>query len=137
MIATDIYMFYALLISNALLLAAATIVVLRVHKQMQKNEDFWNSPTGAAVQEESLPTEEIGRIVDQRLFALDRIIDELVEADGRLRYSNTSDLPFGNAVRMVKQGASVDELTRMCGLSEGEALLMTRIHADDERTGAR
>ena len=131
MIATDIYMFYALLMSNAFLLAAATIVVLRVQRQIQKNEDFWNSPTGAAVQEQSLPTEQIGRIVDQRLSALDRAIDELTERESRLRYSNASELPFGNAVRMVKHGASADDLTRNCGLSESEALLMTRIHAGE------
>lgn len=40
----------------------------------------------------------------------------------------TQSLPIENAVRMARQGASIDELTRSCGLNLGEARLMQKLH---------
>ena len=38
-------------------------------------------------------------------------------------------LPLDNAVRMARNGASVDDLTRSCGLNVGEAQLIRTMHA--------
>ena len=45
----DSYVIYLLLASNALLVTAASIAVIRFGQQFRRLEQFWNSPTGAAI----------------------------------------------------------------------------------------
>ena len=126
MIIDDTYSFYLLLLSNALLLCAATVVVLRVNRMLNRSNTFWNSPTGAHLRDVS-SEDLVRRVVDERLATLQESVDELINKDGGLRMRGTG--PFDNAVRMARQGAKLEEITRTCGLSQSEARLLLRIHA--------
>ena len=130
----DTYMLYALLVSNAFLLGAATIAVLRLQNLVRDSESFWNSPTGAAIQRKNNSSAQLTGIVDQRISSLQRVIDRLSERDRLAHSQKSGDLLFNNAVRMAKRGASLDDLTRSCGLSTGEARLMMRVHANANHT---
>ena len=128
MITNEIYSFYGLLISNALLLAAATIAVLRLQRMLDRSDSFWNSPTGAHVKEQN-DMGNISGVVNDRLRLLQETVDDLVKKDNSLQLGMTESRPFKNAVRMVKLGASVEDITRNCGLSESEARLLVRVHS--------
>ncbi|SEC17323.1 Protein of unknown function [Pseudomonas mohnii] len=50
--------------------------------------------------------------------------DKLVQLEQR----DPSSLSFAQAARLVGMGASVDELTQSCGLTQAEAELMSKLH---------
>ena len=129
MTANETYILYALLISNAFLLGAATIAVLRLQELLDKSESFWNGPAAATARHASTQSKEIKDIVDQRISSLQRVIDELAVSDRAAHLQKSGDLPFEYAVRLAKHGADIDDLTRSCGISEVEAKLMMRVHA--------
>lgn len=45
-----------------------------------------------------------------------------------LEQRDPSTLSFAQAARLVGMGASIDELTQSCGLTQAEAQLMTKMH---------
>ena len=47
-----------------------------------------------------------------------------------LEQRDPSTLSFAQAARLVGMGASVDELTQSCGLTQAEAQLMTKLHGN-------
>ena len=47
-----------------------------------------------------------------------------------LEQRDPSTLSFAQAARLVGMGASVDELTHSCGLTQAEAQLMTKLHGN-------
>jgi hypothetical protein len=50
--------------------------------------------------------------------------DKLVQLEQR----DPTSLSFAQAARLVGMGASVDELTQSCGLTQAEAELMSKLH---------
>lgn len=123
----DSYSVYILLVSNALLVGAASLAIIGFQRQLKSSSKFWDSPTGSALQAQC-DQSMINQINDERLAALQEAVDNFervnVEAD-----PPSEKLPFENAVRMAKAGASVDDLVRTCGLSHGEARLFMRVHS--------
>jgi Protein of unknown function (DUF2802) len=131
MMINEIFTLYALIISTGLLLAAASIAILRFQNKTLESKEFWNSPTGAVlkVDDANLMTAR-ERLLEKRLAGLQKIVDELSQRDSAQPMPATSrDLPFENAVRMAQQGASIEDLRRSCGLNLGEAQLLRRMHA--------
>ena len=126
------YSIYLLLMSNAVLLAAAALAVMRFRQQCRRLEHFWNSPTGAAIADKkseqarhhlliTMRLERRIRELQQKMNSVaskDRMPDPLVERQ----------LPIENAVRMAKNGATIEDLTKTCGLNIGEARLMKKLH---------
>jgi hypothetical protein len=47
-----------------------------------------------------------------------------------LEQRDPSTLSFAQAARLVSMGASVDELTQSCGLTQAEAQLMSKLHGN-------
>lgn len=143
---------YLVIASQALLLAAACIVLLKFQRRFREIEDFWNSPTGAmladeqqdALEEQELPpqpyimtvgTEEalLEKLkLDQRVNELQRKLAELVEQHSEQKSRPAIEfersLPIEHALRLAKNGASVEDLTRTCGLNIGEARLLRKLH---------
>jgi len=124
---------YLLLASNAMLVAAAAIAVIRFRRQCLRLQHFWNSPTGAAVADKSSEQERqqllVNMRLDRRLSDLQKKLQTISASDSGKSTPSERRLPIDNAIRMAKSGASVDELTRNCGLNIGEAQLMRRMHA--------
>ena len=48
-----------------------------------------------------------------------------------LEQRDPSTLSFAQAARLVGMGASIDELTQSCGLTQAEAQLMTKMHGNN------
>lgn len=126
------YVIYLLLGSNAILAAAAGIAVVRFRRQCLRLEHFWNSPTGAALAEQATEQERqqllVNMRLDRRLSDLQKKLQTLTVTERSNSAPSPRQLPIDNALRMAKSGASVEELTRNCGLNIGEAELMQKMH---------
>lgn len=133
MITLEAHYVYLLLGSNAIMLALACLCFTRFDRRCQQLEEFWGSPTGTALNETPDSAS-----VEQReaMHRVERRIDELHQQLKLLQSGNDKrdaplverNLPIENAVRMARGGASVDDLTRNCGLNIGEARLMQKLH---------
>lgn len=132
MIDSETFYFYLLLMSNALLLAAAAIAVLQFHHQFRRGEQFWRSPTGASVAEQETQRARQQLLVNMRLekqlSELQKKIDSLSSEDHRPTGAAERLLPMDNALQMARHGASVEDISRNCGLNIGEAQLMQKLH---------
>ncbi|MNE18795.1 hypothetical protein D3C80_1118510 [compost metagenome] len=53
--------------------------------------------------------------------------DKLLQLEQR----DPNSLSFAQAARLVGMGASVDELTQSCGLTQAEAELMSKVHRSE------
>ena len=132
------YSFAQMLIANAVVLATAGIALIRMSRQIDRFEQFWRSPTGAALAdrraEELRQHQLLIRELEHRILELQASIDTLAtRPSGTTREPAERQLPLDNAVRMVRNGASVEDLTRNCGLNYGEARLMKKLHGQTAR----
>lgn len=127
------YSLYALIISNAFLIFGAVIALLRFERMVRKNRTFWNSPTGVSARNEANSDAVLSGFLERRLALLHAQVRELgIQLDEKqisTVSSQSVELPFEYATRMAKHGASVEDLTRSCGLKKAEAQLMRRLHA--------
>lgn len=64
----------------------------------------------------------------QDLHELRAIVAPLPDKLTALEQRDPSSLSFAQAARLVGMGASVDELTQACGLTQAEAELMSKLH---------
>jgi len=121
-----------LLVSNAVLLGIAAVAVIRFELRWQRIESFWDSPTGAVLaddaDDELRAQTKATRRLEQRVVELQRTIRLLDLKAPDEPPPVERKLPIENAVRMARLGASVEDLTRNCGLNAGEARLLTKLH---------
>ncbi len=140
MISPDAYYVHLLLISNAVLLAIACYSTLRFERRCRQVESFWTSPTGSALEADhdtrlqSKSTEKL----EQRVGELQRTVKVMQIAAPKEVPQTERNLPIENAVRMARLGATVNDLTKSCGLNIGEARLLHKLHgsAADVASGA-
>lgn len=132
MMTTDTYFLYLLLTSNAVLVAIACLALIRFERRWKRIEDFWDSPTGNALSEsgDDKVREQVKatRRLEQRLGELQRIVKVMEMKEPKQRPPIERNLPIENALRMARSGASIEDLTRNCGLNVGEARLMQKLH---------
>ncbi|RAI72780.1 DUF2802 domain-containing protein [Pseudomonas fluorescens] len=64
----------------------------------------------------------------EELHELRAIVAPLPDKLAQLEQRDPSSLSFAQAARLVGMGASVDELTQSCGLTQAEAELMSKLH---------
>lgn len=64
----------------------------------------------------------------QDLHELRAVVGPLPDKLSQLEQRDPSTLSFAQAARLVGMGASVDELTQSCGLTQAEAQLMSKMH---------
>jgi len=129
----ELYVYEILLLSNAILLAAAVVAVQRFRRQCDRLERFWNSPTGTAIADRKADKDRLQLVTTMRL---EKHVAELHEKVAKLAATPARQsapavvrqLPIENAVRLAKTGASAEDLTRTCGLNIGEARLLAKMH---------
>ena len=119
-----------LLLSTALLLAAASLAILRFQRLVRDSAELLSRAAPAATK----PSADADESLEQRIRALQKIVEDLGRKEETLQPTGRHDMPIENAVRMAKCGAGVDELTRSCGLKKGEAELLLRLHANRKQT---
>ena len=56
------------------------------------------------------------------------VVAPLPEKLTQLEQRDPTSLSFSQAARLVGMGASIDELTESCGLTQAEAELMSKMH---------
>ena len=138
---------YILMISNLLLVSAVGLAVVRFLRRVDEFETFWDSPNGTALAEEQTDEPrrdahlELGQRLEKRVDDLHRIV-RIVAAQNSAKKAPVAPaapvatvVPMDNALRMAKQGATIDDLTRNCGLSIGEARLMQKLHGKAANEG--
>ena len=131
MIIEDTFAFYALLTANAALLAAVGLAMIKFQRQLKSFEQFWNSPTGAALaddQEQDAKPDAAVLGLERRVTEMQRVMRTIQERRPETVVETGPKLPIENAVRMAKHGATIDDLVRNCGLNVGEAQLMRKLH---------
>lgn len=121
------YSLYALLFANAALVAAAALAILRFQRMLRESRAFWESPTGAALRTQNPVQIDHGKLLAHEIAVLQKTVAKLCHREQRQAEAPPS-LPLEHAVRMAKRGASVEDLTRSCGLNIGEARLMRKLH---------
>ncbi|KMN16806.1 DUF2802 domain-containing protein [Pseudomonas weihenstephanensis] len=62
------------------------------------------------------------------LHELRAVVAPLPEKLTQLEQRDPTSLSFSQAARLVGMGASIDELTESCGLTQAEAELMSKMH---------
>ena len=129
MIMDNYYSIHLLLISNAMVVAAATIAIMRLQRLLRNSAAFPENPTDSVMYAQG-DSDNTKKLVDQRLSSLQKIVFDLVRKQNIVQAPTAEKLPLENAMRMAKHGASVEDLTRSCGLSKGEAQLLMRVHAN-------
>lgn len=68
----------------------------------------------------------------ESLHELRAIVGPLPDKLSALEQRDPSTLSFAQAARLVGMGASVDELTQACGLTQAEAQLMSKLHSHNQ-----
>ena len=133
MITLEAHYVYLLLGSNAIMLALACLSFARFENRCKEIEKFWESPTGTALNDDKNDEQNETLLITQRL---ERRVAELSRALKVVEMNKSKadakpverTLPIENAVRMARLGASIDDLTKNCGLNFGEAQLMQKLH---------
>ena len=128
----------AVILSNALILSAAAIALVRFERRVRHDRKFWESLNGAALQDSVEPqsNEEavLSGCLERRLAVMHQRLNELSMQLDEVSATPTPAQPqqkshfMGHAVRMAKNGAGADDLVRVCGLSPAEARLVHKLH---------
>ena len=66
--------------------------------------------------------------VEDEVHELRAILGPLPDKLAQLEQRDPSSLSFAQAAKLVGMGATVDELTQSCGLTQAEAQLMSKLH---------
>ena len=146
MITVDPLFILLLLAANAMLLGLTCHALVRFERRCNRIEDFWDSPTGNALSD-SDDTElreqmKATQRLEKRVGELQRTVKVIELNKHRPQPAEPTqpaverNLPIENAIRMARLGASVEELTRSCGLNIGEARLMQKLHRHSATSGA-
>lgn len=132
MIIDDPTIYYAVLAGKAFVLILGTIVLLGMWRQTRRVEQYLAELSRAPAREEqpdSAKQQLIASLrLDKRISELQQQISALSATESRSVDPVSRPLPIENATRMARSGASVEELTRSCGLSVGEAELLKKLH---------
>ncbi len=125
---------YALLAANTLVLTGGLLMILRLRRLCRLHEKSLQCPPAIALAD---PDPRVDDSAQKQLLALMRMEKQLLTLRAEMAAhasvrgevaANARVLPLDNAVRMAKKGASIDELTRSCGLNIGEAQLIRKMH---------
>lgn len=122
--------FYLILLANAALIAAATFAVLRFGRLLRAASDLSAKDSRSGASGDSPAAADSHQVqVLATLATLSRAVNELQQREPPVAQGQVIDLSLEHAVRLAKRGASIEELTRDCGLNAGEAELLCRLHS--------
>lgn len=125
---------YLTMLANAALVVAATFAMFRFDRSLRAAREDPQRPAGSEEATGAKPASASSQVqIMATLATLQRSVSELQQREPVQPAGQVVDLSLEHAVRMAKRGAAVDELTRDCGLNEGEAELLCRLHGPRSR----
>lgn len=119
---------FALPVANVCLLAAAIIAIGRMQRIIRGKAIYSRLAAADAIESEIAAITEHCNLVSIRLGEMQDEIEKLSDLERLLVGPVSRELPMEQAARLAQGGASIDELTRKCGLNTGEARLIRRLH---------
>lgn len=125
------WIFAALALMIALLVTWEVIRGLRYRKQMQRQEqairrlqnDLHALCVGAT---------NMGRYIS----SLEQRLRRMTERQDQMELRDPVQQAYAHAIRLAQQGAAVGDLIERCGLAQGEAELLLRVHRVHHRQAA-
>lgn len=125
--------YYVVLAGKAFVLILGTIVLLGMWRQLRRVEQFLleqRNATVAEVQDDGAKQQLLASLrLDKRITELQQQIASMSAAEAKPAADLIArPLPIENAARMARSGASIEDLTRTCGLNVGEAELLKKLH---------
>lgn len=75
--------------------------------------------------------------VSGHLGHIDQQIKRITERQDQLDLRDSGDRTYIQAIKMIRQGATVNELMSACGLLQSEAELLTLLHSDKNKPSNR
>jgi Protein of unknown function (DUF2802) len=130
---------YVLPLASLLLVGAAALALVRVHLAIGSDAIDSTLAAGREICKEietlrALCEDTLSRQAD--IAGRIAVLEDKIDATGRVERLVVESAPrsasMEHAARMARGGASIDELTRSCGLNLGEASLMRRLHGHGE-----
>ncbi|MGM0412949.1 MAG: DUF2802 domain-containing protein [Pseudomonadota bacterium] len=70
--------------------------------------------------------------VGERVMRLERQLTQLAERQDQLDLNDPAHQSYQQAIRMARRGSDMNELIEVCGLTRGEAELVTMLHRLEE-----
>lgn len=138
---TDTFVLSILLAANLLLLLVAITALQRIDARCRRLEEF-KLHAASAVPVDTVAADDSGYAsalekLEKRLEIMQRSIMLVAVKTPEKNLPEVRSLPIENAVRMAKEGATIDDLTRTCGLNIGEARLMKTLHGNAKSAALR
>ena len=137
----DPFMLYLLLAANALFVAIVCVALFRFAWRLAALETLLAQPAVPKEIEQdgesAARSEQMFERLDSRISELQKALQALGKSRPEHRESAWRQPPIENALRMAREGASVDDLTRNCGLNIGEARLMKKLHGQTRISATR
>ena len=133
----DTYFFstYVLPLASLLLVGASALALVRVHFALSGSALDSTLSAGRAGCDEigalrALCEDALSRQAEiaAQVAAMQRAVDALGDIDRLVVETAARPPAMEHAARLARCGASIDELTKSCGLNLGEASLMRRLH---------
>ena len=116
------------LLLAAVALAAVIFLTLRVAKQQHKIEAAEGQIQSLVDNLNALCSGAVG--LDQRVHGLEREGRDLASRQESIESNAHGEQPYGEAIRLVQQGADATELVEQLGLSRSEADLVVMLHGN-------
>lgn len=120
---------YALILSNAVLVFGAAIALIRFERLLRHERLAAENPIDTSVPAHSNSEAALVSRLERQLVAIHEKVDRLARQKATTVATQSAELPYEYAARMAKQGASIYDLTRACGLNKAQAQLIWRLHA--------
>ena len=128
----ETYILYSVLAVNTVLLLIACGSLLHINARCRRLEEFKLSllekREGPSDQVDLSGYVEVLKGLERRLVEVQQSVEAAASGPAAEARRVTPSMPIENALRMAKLGASIDDLTRNCGLNIGEARLMQKLH---------
>jgi hypothetical protein len=108
------------------------VALLRIQRVLSGKAIYSKLAAGTAFEARVADLDEHCRVVSERLGEIQDQLESLSDLERLLVEPVSRELPMEHAARMAKGGASIDELTKNCGLTIGEARLVRRMHGQTQ-----
>lgn len=99
--------------------------LVTMHKMVREQQELTNKLKSDIA---ALFTGAVGE--DAKIQKLESRTRRIIERQEQLENTKHSERPYEQAIRMVQQGSSCEDVMNVCNLSKGEADLIIMVHGD-------